>query len=67
MKSNLIDVSVIFVHQTEKGLAIKQDEEEDKVIWLPLSQIEIDPPDPKRGNGITVTMEEWLAKDKQLI
>lgn len=31
--------------------------------WLPLSQIEIE----ENGKTVTVTMPEWLARDKGLI
>jgi len=64
MKSNIIDISVEVTARTAKAVLVHQGDKEDAV-WLPLSQIEIEP------SGIagieTVTLPEWLAQDKGLI
>ncbi len=35
--------------------------------WLPRSQIELAPVDAGEGENVTVTMPQWLAKEKGLI
>ena len=65
MKSDLIDLSVQVHRRTERAVLVSDDGDEREAVWLPLSQIEIDGPDRK---GIaTITMPEWLAKDKGMI
>lgn len=48
MKSNLLDLSVLFQHQTDKAVCIRQTQDSDDV-WIPKSRCEVDPPDPVRG------------------
>jgi hypothetical protein len=64
MKSNIIDIDVEVTHRTEKAVLVHIGSKEDAV-WLPFSQIEIEP------TGIpgieTVTLPEWLATEKGLI
>lgn len=60
MKSNIVDVDVIVVHQTEKAVLVKTDEGGEGV-WLPLSQVELD-----EAAGV-VTLPEWLALERGLI
>ena len=50
--SDLIDVTVMKIHETEKAILIKQSEDECG-IWLPHSQIEVDEMD---GEFVTVTL-----------
>ena len=46
------------------GILVSDDGDEEKAVWLPLSQIEI----VEKGKGIVeVTLPEWVAKDKKLI
>jgi hypothetical protein len=63
-RSELIDLSVTIQVRTEKALGIWEGEVDDNgrkvLIWVPLSQVE------DNGDG-TITMPEWLAKDKGLI
>lgn len=66
MKSDLVDVSVLLWHKALKAILVKEDED-GKDIWLPLSQIEFDPPDALPRTVITVTLPKWIAKDKGLI
>lgn len=62
-RSNLVDVEVIIVHQTDKAVLVKSDEEADGV-WLPLSQCEVD---GEPGSVGGVTLPDWLATEKELI
>jgi len=62
--SDLIDISVQLLRETERAVLVTASALDNKV-WLPKSMIEIDEPDVK---GIhTVTIPEWLARDKGLI
>lgn len=63
-KSNIIDVELLYMHETEKGVLVAADETTEPV-WLPKSQVEIDA--PVRGSTCTITLPEWLAADKGLI
>lgn len=64
MKSNIIDIDVECNARTEKAVLVHTGDKS-KSVWLPLSQIEIEP------SGIpgieTVTLPEWLALEKGLI
>ena len=63
MKSNITDIDVLIVHQTERAVLVKADEDADGV-WLPLSQVEID--GEPGGYGV-VTLPVWLAEEKELV
>ncbi|MGP9790719.1 hypothetical protein [Roseinatronobacter sp. NSM] len=68
MKSDLHDVSVIFQHQTERAVCVR-DVEDGSDIWIPLSQCQIDAPDGnlRRGGVATLTASENLLTEKGLI
>lgn len=61
MKSRLTDIDVELRHETASAVLVSVDGE--KSVWLPLSQIEVEP------NGLlhTITLPEWLALEKGLI
>ena len=63
MKSDLIDITVIVKHKT--ALAVLVDHGGKEPVWIPLSQIEIEP--NKDGKTYTITMPEWMAVDKGLV
>ncbi|MFH5773548.1 hypothetical protein ACHFJ0_04795 [Paracoccus sp. NGMCC 1.201697] len=64
MKSDIIDIDVQLLHETEKAVLVTLDVP-DNGVWLPRSKIEIE------ETGIagihTVSLPEWLALDKGLI
>lgn len=62
MKSDLIDIEVEILVQTEKDVRIHDGK---TAVWLPLSQIEIER--TGANNIATVTMPEGLALEKGLI
>ncbi|WP_212525884.1 hypothetical protein [Actibacterium sp. MT2.3-13A] len=63
MRSDVIDIEVHLHHETAKAILVSDSGDKDSAVWLPLSQIEIEP-----ENGfIVVTMPEWLAEEKGLI
>jgi len=64
MKSNIIDIDVEITARTEKAVLVHTGDKM-KSVWLPLSQIEIEPSGV--GGVETVTLPEWLALDKGLI
>ena len=63
MKSDLVDISVIVRHETDKAVLV--DHGGENAVWLPLSQIETEP--NSDGKTHSVTLPEWLAADKELI
>jgi hypothetical protein len=65
-KSNVVDIDLLYVTQTEKGLGVRQDEG-DEMFWLPKSQIEFEDKEYKRHQVIKVTIPEWLAEKHDLI
>lgn len=66
MKSDLQDIEVIFVTQTEKAFAVKVDEISTKLIWLPKSQCEIDGV-LSSGRIVMLTADERLLVEKGLV
>jgi hypothetical protein len=59
MKSDLFDIIVQIIGETDKAVKVYDDSGDE--IWLPKSQIEID----RRRNGYAeIAMPEWLAKEK---
>ena len=66
MKSDIIDLRLVLVTQTEKAILVNENEDNSgKSIWLPKSKVEFD--DVTLGTITTVTLPEWLALDKGLI
>jgi len=63
-RSNLIDIAVILLSETERAYLVETGDIDAKGnpirIWLPKSQVELNTDD-------TMTMPEWLAKEKGLI
>lgn len=66
MKSNIVDLELIWHHETEKALLVTADEEAEPV-WLPKSQIEIEEGERLRGFLIVISMPEPLAVEKELV
>jgi hypothetical protein len=60
-KSDVIDISVELKAKTPKAIRVYDGTIE---CWLPLSQIEYE---VNRDGTYTVTLPEWLAKEKELI
>lgn len=69
-KSDIVDIEVIYKTDTDKALVVWADEDqktEDRVIFLPKSQVELSDPNPIRGKVVTVSLPEWLATEKDLV
>lgn len=60
-RSDLVDISVTLVHETDKAWLL--DLGDDEEVWIPKSQAELE----RNGRGWTLTCPEWLAMDKGLI
>lgn len=61
----IVDVTVVVHHRTEKAVLVSTDGERESAVWLPLSAIEID--EPARSRTAVVTLPERLAIDKGLV
>lgn len=69
MKSDLIDVMMILIRETEKAVLVAEDEEHDAV-WLPKSLIEVERKRQLEHSKrwlVEVTMPEHLAVEKGLL
>lgn len=64
MKSDLVDLTVQKLHETDKAVLVTETVP-DAGVWLPKSKIEIEPADV--GGLFVVTMPEWLAIEKGLV
>jgi hypothetical protein len=62
-RSDLVDISVVLVHQTDKAVLVDHGGEAN--VWLPRSVIEIEK--DAGGKTWTVTLPERLAQEKGLI
>lgn len=60
MKSNLVDITVILVHSTDKAWLV---DDGSKKVWIPFSQGELE----QKGPTWLLTIPEWLANEKGLI
>ncbi len=63
-RSDIVDVQVVFLGETDAAMRVE--DAEDNIIWLPKSQVETTD-DRVSGNVITVAMPEWLAEEKGLV
>ena len=66
MKSDLLDISVVFQHQTDKAVCIRE-VENGPDIWIPKSRCVIEPTDPRRGHYVLLTTDEATATEKGLV
>jgi hypothetical protein len=64
MRSNVIDLDVQVLHETDKAAMVTLDVP-DNGVWLPKSQIELN--ETGIAGIMTVTLPEWLALEKGLI
>lgn len=69
MKSDLIDLNVIFQTQTERAVCIRT-EEDGRDIWIPKSQCQIEPcegDELRRGELAMLTAPETILFEKEMI
>lgn len=65
-RSNIIDISVQFQHQTEDAVCVRA-VEDGPDIWIPKSRCEIQQTDPRRGHYVLLTTDETTAIEKELV
>lgn len=59
-----IDLALLIIRETDKGVCVAE-EEFGKTRWLPKSLVDIER--AARGNAATISLPEWLAREKGLI
>lgn len=64
-KSDLVDIEVTIVSQTEKAYKVASDNT-GVTEWVPKSQCEYEPGNNWENIG-TLTLSRWLAEDKRLV
>lgn len=65
MKSDIIDIDVHVHARTDKAVLVSDDGDEGSAVWLPLSQVEIEP-HQNLQRVYVLTLPEWLADDRGL-
>ena len=66
MKSDLVDISVQFQHQTDAAVCVRA-VEDGPDIWIPKARCEILQTDPRRGHYVQLTTDETTAIEKGLV
>lgn len=61
-RSDVIDINVHLHHETDKAVLVSDTGDKDDAVWLPKSQIEIEPDAATH----VVSLPEWLAIEKEL-
>jgi hypothetical protein len=68
MRSDLVDLLLFEHHRTAAAVFVSDDGDQKNAVWLPLSQVEIEPkPGKPGGRAVIVTLPQWLATDKGLV
>jgi hypothetical protein len=65
-RSDLIDLDVHVYARTEKAVLVSADGVKENAVWVPLSQIEIEPHESLQRIYV-MTLPEWLATEKGLV
>ena len=65
-RSDLADIQVIYQTCTERAVCVRETEDGPDV-WMPLSEVEIEPLSPRRCDVVTLTGPEWLLTEKGLV
>ena len=65
-KREIIDIAGCLHEETEKAILFSDTANKEDAVWLPKSQVEVEH-DGGQERFVTVTLPEWLAKDKGLI
>jgi hypothetical protein len=64
-KNELVDLTMQLHHRTDKAILVSDDGDAKNAVWLPLSQIEVEIKDARKG-VVVVTCPSWLATEKGL-
>jgi hypothetical protein len=65
-KSELIDVELYLIGETEKAFTFTEGGDNAEPFWLPKSQIELGPVSDRDGS-VEVVVPRWLAEEKGLV
>ena len=66
---DIIEVDLLYIKTSTSGKGLsfwgREYRADEKPTWinLPVSQIEIDPPDPERRTVVRVSLPRWLAEE----
>ena len=60
------DIVVQEHHRTDKAILVSDTGDKEDAVWLPFSQIEMEPV-PGKSGFLEITLPVWLAQDKGLI
>ena len=63
----IIDLSMKFFHATPAAVRVSNTDHDADAVWLPKSMIEMDPPEPERGDVVTITLPVWKAEKEGLV
>lgn len=63
MKSDLVDLTLVIHHETDKAVLVSETGERSSAVWLPKSRIEIE----RQDKVALITVPERLAIDKGLV
>lgn len=63
MRSNLVDLALHLRHETDGAILVTDDGERE--VWLPKKLVEFER--DGRGDGVTVTLPQWLAEREELV
>lgn len=68
-KSDLVDLEMILIHETEKAVLLGKDEDDRKGTWVPKSQCQINECTMnKKGKFIvSVSMKQSVAEEKGFV
>ena len=64
MKSDLVDLEVMVMRETDKAILVSVDGNATKAVWLPKSQVETEP--TARPRIVNLTLPGRLATEKGL-
>lgn len=68
MRSDLVDLTLFLHVETDKAWRVSDNGSDTKAVWLPKSQVEMEPlPGSKGGREAVFTIPEWLAIEKGLV
>lgn len=65
-RSDLVDLEVHVHARTAKAVLVSTDSVQERAVWVPLSQVEIEP-HQNFQRVFVLTMPEWLATEKGLV
>ena len=66
MTDRLETISLTYHSCTAKAVLLSQDGLKKNAVWLPLSQISVEPADPAPDDVVEVTGPEWLLQKNGL-